>query len=248
MDSAKAAYSRVSFRSVEGGTLSVDSSPHPDKEEHRAIARRIAGRFRRHAYRHYARNKVRFDPAYTAAAMLLAHSHTGLLDIGCGLGLLGFYLRERGFCGTYRGIDFDTHKIAAAQHAAGDGETLRFDGGDANALPPFCGHVALLDVLHYLDAPAQQALLREAASRIAPGGMLILRNVLRERCWRFNATVLEEYWLYATRWMPSPAVHYPTREEVLAPLQAAGLDIDVRPLWGNTPFNSFVIVARRPVA
>ena len=216
-----------------------------DQAEHRAIARRIAGRFRRHWHRNYVRGKLRFDPAYFATAALVGNSRESLLDIGCGLGLLGFYLRERGFHGAYHGIDFDAGKIAEARHVARVDEALDFDGGDANALPAFSGHVALLDVLHYLEAASQQKLLREAADRVAPGAMLIVRNVLRERTWRFHATVIEEYALYATRWMSSPAVHYPRREEVLAPLRAAGLVVDVHPLWGNTPFNSFVIVARR---
>lgn len=218
-----------------------------DAAEHRAISRRIAGRFRRRWHRSYAENKLRFDPAYRAAALLLGDSRESLLDIGCGLGLLGFYLRERGFRGAYRGVDFDRHKIAEARHLARSDASLDFDDGNADALPAFCGHIALLDVLHYLSAERQQSLLHEAAMRVAPGALLIIRNVLRERCWRFHATVIEEHILHATRWMRSPALHYPGREEIVAPLLAAGLVVEVRPLWGSTPFNSFAIVARREV-
>jgi hypothetical protein len=78
--------------------------------------------------------------------------------------------------------------------------------------------------------------------------LLIVRNVLRERSWRFHATRIEEYFLHATRWMRSPPRHYPSRDELETTLLAAGLSVEVRPLWGNTPFNSFVIVARRPAA
>jgi len=80
------------------------------------------------------------------------------------------------------------------------------------------------------------------------GALLIVRNVLREKHWRFHATVVEERILYATRWMQSPARHFPSRHDIEAPLQALGFDVDVRPLWGRTPFNSFVIVARRMAA
>ncbi|MFC4821486.1 class I SAM-dependent methyltransferase [Dokdonella ginsengisoli] len=216
--------------------------------DNRTIARRIAGRFRRPWHRDYVRNKLRFDPVYAATAAVVAAGDTPLLDVGCGLGLLGFYLRERGFRAAYRGLDFDAKKIAVAREVAARCQVqLAFDDADAGALPPFAGHVAVLDVLHYLPAAAQQHLLREAAARVAPGAALILRNVLRERSWRFRATVLEEYLLYATRWMRSPAVHYPEREEIERPLHEAGLVIDLRPLWGSTPFNSFLAVARRPV-
>jgi len=214
--------------------------------EHRVIAGRIAARLRRPWHRDYARSKLRFDPAYGAVAGAIDGSDTALLDVGCGLGLLGFYLRERGFRGAYHGVDFDASKIDEARRTARHYDGLYFEVGDANALPAFRGHVAMLDVLHYLPHAEQHALLHEAAARVAPGAALVVRNVLRERGWRFHATVLEEHLLYASRWMRSPARHYPRRAEIEDPLRAAGLDVQVRPLWGRTPFNSFVLVARRP--
>lgn len=216
-----------------------------ERTEHRAIARRIAAHLHRPWHRDYARIKLRTDPAYAMVATFLGDNNEDLLDVGCGLGLLGFYLRERGFRGAYRGVDFDAMKIAEAQRVAGHYDRLVFHNGNANMLPPFCGNVALLDVLHYLSFDEQQTLLHEAAVRVAPGALLIVRNVLRENHWRFQATVLEERILYATRWMQSPARHFPSREEIEAPLRALGFDLHVQPLWGRTPFNSFVIVARR---
>ncbi|HEY6942357.1 class I SAM-dependent methyltransferase [Dokdonella sp.] len=213
--------------------------------ETREIARRVAARFRRPWHRDYARAKVRMDPVYAAVADVV-DDDTPLLDIGCGLGLLGFYLRERGWRGTYLGLDFDATKIAEARHAARGESGIAFDDGTAQRLPSFRGHVTLLDVLHYLERDEQAALLREAAARLAPGSALVVRSVLRDRGWRFRATVLEEWFLHALRWMRSPARHYPLRAELEQPLLDAGLAVDVHPLWGNTPFNSFVIVARRP--
>ncbi|NCT68420.1 MAG: methyltransferase domain-containing protein [Rhodanobacteraceae bacterium] len=215
-----------------------------DTDGHRAIHGRITAHLQR-GHRDYARGKLRFDPAYAEVARLLGDSDTDLLDIGCGIGLLGFYLRECGFRGAYRGVDVDAAKIAAARAAACHYADLCFEAVDASVLPTFRGHVALLDVLHYLHHADQARLLHAAAARVAPGALLIVRNVLRDRSWRFRATVVEEKILYATRWMCSPARHFPCREEVEAPLRAAGLDVETRPLWGVTPFNSFVIVARR---
>ncbi len=218
-------------------------------DEQRATAQRIAARFRAPRYRRYAGPKLRLDPVYAAAARVVAasgYAHA-LLDIGCGIGLLGLYLHERGFRGGYRGLDVDADKIAAAREAARDcGDALRFEDADATAaLPAFSGHVALLDVLHYLDAERQAGLLDEASRRVAPGAALIVRNVLREPNWRFRATVAEEWAMHAVGWMRSRARHFPAREDIEAPLRAAGFAVDVRPLWGRTPFNSFAIVARR---
>jgi 2-polyprenyl-3-methyl-5-hydroxy-6-metoxy-1,4-benzoquinol methylase len=216
--------------------------PHADDKD---IARRVAGRYRRPWHRDYARGKLRIDPVYDAVAAVV-DGDAPLLDIGCGLGLLGFYLRERGWRGTYLGLDFDAAKIAEARHAVRGESGIAFDDGTAQRLPPFHGYVTLLDVLHYLERPEQAMLLREAAARVAPGAGLVVRSVLRDRGWRFRATVLEEWFLHALRWMRSPARHYPLRAEIEQPLLDAGLAVDVHPLWGNTPFNSFVVVARRP--
>jgi len=217
-----------------------------DSLQRRDNAARIAARFRRPWHRNYALNKLRFDPAYAAVATLIEHDSFDLLDVGCGLGLLGFHLRAQGFRRDYRGLDFDAKKIAAARAAAGDESGLAFDDGDAQGLPAFHGHVTLIDVLHYLAASAQSPLLLDAAARVAPGATLIVRSVLRQPGWRFRVTALEERLIYAMGWMQSRALHFPTREDIEAPLRSVGLDVGVRPLWGNTPFNSFMIVARRP--
>jgi hypothetical protein len=34
-------------------------------------------------------------------------------------------------------------------------------------------------------------------------------------------------------------------EEIRVPLAAAGLTVEIKPLWGRTPFNSYLVVARR---
>ena len=53
--------------------------------------------------------------------------------------------------------------------------------------------------------------------------------------------------MHAIRWMPRGALHYPALEELRAPLAEAGLTVEVTPLWGGTPFNSYLVVARRAV-
>lgn len=210
------------------------------------IAARIAQRFGKRSHSGYARGKIRHDPAYAAVAGWIGADETPLLDVGCGLGLLGFYLRERGWRGAYRGLDFDRAKIAAAREAASDVARFELDDSRAQSLPDFSGHVALIDVLHYLPENDQQALLRQAAERVAPGALLIVRNVLRTPGLRFQLTRAEEWFIHAIGWVASPAWHFPTRAEIETPLREAGFVADVRPLWGNTPFNSFAIVARRP--
>lgn len=210
------------------------------------VIARIASRYAWQSHRSYVRGKLRWDPLFTAVAPLLVESPRALLDIGCGLGLLGQSLRERGHRAPYRGLDLDATKIeqarAASARAALD---LSFDVASADALPAFSGDVALLDVLHYLPADAQRRVLVEAASRVEPGGMLLIRNVLRDDSWRFRVTVAQEKLARALRWMQTPVAHFPLRADIENPLRAMGFRVAVEPLWGRTPFNSYLIVARR---
>jgi 2-polyprenyl-3-methyl-5-hydroxy-6-metoxy-1,4-benzoquinol methylase len=210
-----------------------------------ALIARIAARYARREHRSYARGKLRWDPVFAAVQPLLAASPRALLDVGCGLGLLGQYLREHGYRARYLGVDLDTRKIIEAKAATPSGLALEFATGSATSLPDFHGDVALIDVLHYLPAGHQQLALAEAAARVAPGGIIVIRNVVREPNWRFRATVIEERLIRALRWMRYPATHYPEQDEIEAPLRASGFSTQVTPLWGRTPFNSYLFVARR---
>lgn len=222
--------------------LNVISQTRADHE--RRIASGYHGRLRG-----YARLKLRHDPVYAEAAELLLDTDAPVLDIGCGIGLFGLYLRSRGFRGDYLGIDSDATKIARARHGADEhAAALTFEARDAILLPSFCGSVVLLDVLHYLDRERQRGVLRAALRRVAPDGVLIIRTALQEPAWRYYATVCEEHLLYRSGWMRMPARHFPRRDEIESALAGSGMQMTIRPLWGYTPFASFLIVARHPRA
>ena len=211
-----------------------------------AAIERIVARFRRWRHRRYVRGKLRWDPLFEAIAPLLAGSPRPLLDIGCGLGLLGQYLRECGARMRYLGVDPDGAKIEEARAAAMAGALdIDFATLDASSLPAFGGDVALIDVLHYLPADLQRLALANAASRVVPGGLLVIRNVLRDDSWRYRLTVAEERFAAALGWMRFATGHFPRREDIESPLASLGFDVSVEPLWGATPFNSYLIVARR---
>ncbi|WP_338029244.1 class I SAM-dependent methyltransferase [Frateuria edaphi] len=216
----------------------------------RSMRATLSARFTGFNQRQYVRGKLASDPVYGAVARLLQEAPPfPLLDVGCGIGLLGHYLYGCGALRSYVGIDHDERKIATGRRAAAAiGDALDLRCADVADLPDFRGHVSLLDVLHYLPAARQSPLLEQLATHVAPGAQLMIRNVLRAKHWRFHATVLEEHVLHATGWMRVGADHYPSAQEVTAPLERAGLVTTLTPLWGRTPFNSYLIVARRPAA
>lgn len=214
----------------------------------RLSRQRIADYYDGHIQRGYVRGKLASDPVYAAAAEAIDGAELPLLDIGCGIGLLGLYLHERGALPRYVGLDHDERKIAeglAAVRRAGLEHAMELRTADASALPDVRGHVALLDMLHYLPREAQVALLAAAIDRLAPGGALVIRSVLRDASWRFQVTRAEEVWLRASGRIRGGAKHYPSAEELQAPLEAAGLEVKTGPLFGRTPFNSYLLVARR---
>lgn len=208
----------------------------------------IANRYDGHLQRCYVRCKLAIDPVYSAASAVLAGSSLPLLDIGCGIGLLGQFLHQQGHAAAYLGLDHDPRKITAGQRAvqrAGLETRLDLRCVDAHDLPALQGHVALLDMLHYLPATTQPGLLQEATRHLAPQGRLIIRNVLRESSWRFHATRVEEFFLHASGWIRGGPQHYPSADELRETLQNAGLAVHIAPLHGRTPFNSYLIVAQR---
>ncbi len=197
--------------------------------------------------RGYVRGKLRDDPVFPAAFELLQQTPLPVLDLGCGMGLLQFYLRERGYDAPLVGVDFDERKIRHAdrvgQRAYHD---LTFSTGDAGSVETFHGHVVMFDMLHYLDAERQAALLAQVAAQIAPGGYCLIRDTLRDGTWRFRATAFGEFFITAITWQKTGAVHYPTVDDTCAPFRERGFSCDVRPLWGRTPFNSYLFTFRAP--
>ena len=153
----------------------------PMNPDEAARIARIRVSFRTPWLRGYVHGKLRSDPAYGAVGNESGASALPLLDIGCGLGLLAFYLREHGYTAPILGLDVDSAKIArGAKVAQRHYPAVTLQQGDALALPLFSGHVCLLDVLHYCPAATQSALLEAVVQRVAPGGWCLIRTTPRD--------------------------------------------------------------------
>ncbi|RYD47568.1 MAG: methyltransferase domain-containing protein, partial [Verrucomicrobiaceae bacterium] len=79
--------------------------------------KRIASLFPGRWDSNYVASKLRTDPLYTALAENLRGSDLPLLDLGCGLGLLAFFLRSKGISVPIHGLDYDERKIRSARLA-----------------------------------------------------------------------------------------------------------------------------------
>jgi SAM-dependent methyltransferase len=212
----------------------------------REIAERLAQCYDRRSLQEYARWKVRNDPAYAAVADALRGRTRALLDLGCGVGLLAFYLREHGYAAPIVGIDFDQRKIDVARTAAHKYEGIEFMAGDARDPLPHDRDVAILDILQYFDSASQQTILANAARAASGDGVVVIRQGVRDRSWRYRLSAIVDRLGRVIRWMKAEALNFPTRAAIEAPF--ADFDVEVRPMWGRTPFNNYLFVFRRRAA
>jgi 2-polyprenyl-3-methyl-5-hydroxy-6-metoxy-1,4-benzoquinol methylase len=227
---------------------SVWQSEFSTQTENGAARARVAACYSERWLRQYAASKLRTDPVFSAAAKLLRESQTPLLDIGCGIGLLPFYLRECGFTPPIIGLEIDARKVQRARVAAnGRYEAIEFLEHDVtDNLPAFSGNVAVFDVLHYLKQEDQASLLRAISTRIIPGGMLLIRDAPRENSLRFCLTYLAEIFAQTITWNVGGPMHFPTRQSIGEQF-GEKFDREELPMWGGSPFNNRLFIFRRPL-
>jgi SAM-dependent methyltransferase len=218
--------------------------------------RRIAASYLpdRHHY-WYSLSKLTIDPLYDAVHSVFAGNSTPLLDIGCGIGLLPLCLRANGggrpHTGPYVGIDSDAAKIDVARDAcrrAGIAD-VSFEVVDlATSFPEHRGSVALLDVLQYLEPETRDRVIAGCARCLTKDSMLVIRGGLADGSWRAAVTRAADRAGHALRWMRTPFRSQPTAASLAASLAAHGLTAEFHPLAGHTPFNNWLVLARRHAA
>ena len=195
----------------------------------------------------YVRGKLRIDPMYGAVFECLRGPSLPILDLGCGIGILLYYLRHRGLHVRIIGVDWDAGRIAVAKQVAQAGyQDLSFIHQDARQPIQFQGQVVMLDLLHYIDHDDQRQLLDTVAASIAPGGGAVIRQCPRDSSCRFKLTNAVERLGHVLRWHKGSTINFPTRETIARPFQERGFTEEILPMWGGTPFNNYLFVFRRP--
>lgn len=208
-----------------------------------SVANRVAALYDGRSLKEYARWKVRMDRAYDEVLGAL-RDDAPLIDLGCGIGLLPFFLREHGRTALMIGIDFDRRKIEIAQRAATRQRGIEFIAGDAREPLPEGHDIVIVDLLHYFDSASQQKILANAARAVRPGGVVVLRQGIRDGSWRYRFQAAVDAFARVVRWMQAENLNYPTREEIMAAFD--GFESEIRPVWGRMPYNNYLFVFRRP--
>ncbi len=126
-----------------------------------------------------------FSAPFPAIAGALPDSGR-VLEIGCGHGLFSVYAAISGIHRTVRGVDIDRVKIGIARAAAvGVPGDVEFEVAPSGAIPPGpWDAIAVVDMLYLLPADEQRRLLTEAAGRLGPGGLLVIKEMSRTPRWK----------------------------------------------------------------
>ena len=226
----------------------------------RALAKRAARRYPaadRFA-RHFAYFKLTGDPAFRhlLESGLLA-GRERLLDLGCGQGMLEALLAAALEEGAWppgwppppapramHGIELDPRAAGRARRAADARTTI--DRGDIREAPfGEADAIVILDVLHYLEPAAQDAVFERVAAALAPDGVLLLRVADARPTLRFRATLaIDRLSLRLRGGRPGP-YHCRPLQDWKRGLARFGLRLEERPMSAGTPFANVLLVGRR---
>lgn len=114
-----------------------------------------------------------------------------ILDLGCGHGLFAQLLARESSRREVIGVDLDAHKVALAQTLTLP--NLRFVVGDVaeTAVPP-AQAVTIIDVFYLVPYDIQEQLLSVCAEKLAPGGVIVLKEMAEKPRWKVWLNWLEE--------------------------------------------------------
>jgi SAM-dependent methyltransferase len=211
--------------------------------------RGIAERYLPSRYHYwYSLSKLAMDPLYEDVGTLLGGNHPPILDVGCGIGLMLHALRGSGIRSKYWGVDIDAEKIAIARRALLQDETtdVQFEVCDLRReFPAHQGSVVLLDVLQYVEPASQHDLLVNASRCLSPEGIFIIRSGLDDGSLRASWTRINDRFGHAVRWMGTSFKAQPKPTQLRAWLEQEGLEAEFLEPAARTPFNNWLIIARR---
>lgn len=156
-----------------------------------------------------------------------------ILDVGCGHGLFPLYLSLAAPGRTVTGTDVDADKLVVARAAAASIDApARFEATTVGLLPdgPWDA-ITVVDVLYLLGHDAAVDLVRTAAAALAPGGVLLVKEISMAPRWKHQLAKAQE--LLATRVLritEGSGVDFLPPERIAAAMQDAGLTVDQVPL------------------
>jgi SAM-dependent methyltransferase len=171
-----------------------------------------------------------------------------IVDLGCGHGLFAQLLARDSAARSVIGVDLDARKVAVTDQLALP--NLRFVTGDAATidLPPVQA-VTIIDVLYLVPYQTQERLLAACAARLAPDGLIVLKDMAERPRWKVWLNWLEETLavrvLHITASDESGRFYFRPRAEWQALLARLGFAVETIPLDRGYYHPHVVFVARK---
>jgi len=208
---------------------------------------------------HFARGKLRWDPVFShLLARGLIAPRTRVLDIGCGQGLLASLLAAAAQSAQQgrwpsgwaeppvdvriRGIELQARDVRRAREALGDrAEIVCADM--RSAMLAEADTVVLLDVLHYVSEPDQDAVLARVRAALPLGGRLVLRVGDAASPRRFAASRWVDRIVALARGRGFATIAGRPLAAWQARLEALGFAVASEPMHAGTPFANVLLVA-----
>jgi 2-polyprenyl-3-methyl-5-hydroxy-6-metoxy-1,4-benzoquinol methylase len=213
---------------------------------------------------HFARGKLGQDPVFEAILALdLLPQQGRVLDIGCGQGLLAAWLlsaQHQHAQGQWpsgwpappqvrqiHGIELMPRDISRAQQALQQygvrstfevGNMCSADFGSAEA-------VVLLDVLHYVDFPGQDDVLKRVHACLGKDGVLLLRVGDAAGGLPFKISNWVDHIVTMARRSHTPPLYCRTLDAWQAAIVSLGFSLRVIPMNKGTPFANFLLVCKK---
>ncbi len=167
-----------------------------------------------------------------------------ILDVGCGHGVFSLYLAATSPERAVVGVDVDAAKVVSARQAA-----------DAAGLPvTFAGSapegpwdaITIVDVLYLLGEAPALALLRELAAQLAPGGVLVVKEIDVRPRWKYQLARWQEIVATrVTRITEGEGVAFVPPAVIDRTLTEAGLFVTRRSLARHSLYPHLLLSARR---
>ncbi|TSA29708.1 MAG: methyltransferase domain-containing protein [Bacteroidetes bacterium] len=197
----------------------------------------------------YVRIKMGLERNFQLYHDLLPKRGT-ILDLGCGYGYISYMLMLTSSDRTVTGVDFDEGKIITARNGYLKNSRIDFVHADVADYPlvPHDG-ILLGDVLHYLSPEKQTMLLDNCMNNLRPGGVLLIREGIRELEERHKKTRLSEF--FSTRVVnfnqtqdATKQLWFISADEIRKEAEANGLSFEVVD-QGKRSSNVFIAIIKK---
>lgn len=170
-----------------------------------------------------------------------------VLDLGCGFGLFSLYYAMMAPGRNVTGVDLSERRIAAAQRCAAALGVTNASYVAQDALlwrgERTFDAIYMLDLIHHLPKDSVADTLGRIADLLAPGGVLIVKDVADRPAYKALFTLALDRLMVGLE-----PIHYWPIVELSSLLRSLGFEVKVHPIRDVLPYPHVLYVCTRPAA